>query len=183
MKKQVLFCAVTILVLSGCASTAPQAGQTTSSATSAASTPAPVPSSAAVAPKASATPKAPTAAAVAAALSTKIPEISKTVQITADNDSNNLIGRPGKYTDAATLYDSRVSCTSLGVDCGATIEVWPTTSDAQARSDYIQGALKAAPALGTEYDYVNGTLLLRVTGIIKPADAAIYQEAFVAATQ
>ena len=51
--------------------------------------------------------------------------------ITEDNDPNDLIGRPSGYTDAAVVYDSEAECTELGVDCGATIEIWP--SEAFAR--------------------------------------------------
>lgn len=35
----------------------------------------------------------------------------------------NKIGRPGGYISAATLYDQVVTCTELGVECGATVEV------------------------------------------------------------
>jgi hypothetical protein len=37
-----------------------------------------------------------------------------------------------------------------GVDCGATIEIWPSDVDATARTDYIQTTLKANQALGTD---------------------------------
>jgi hypothetical protein len=39
---------------------------------------------------------------------------------------------------------------TIGVDCGATIEIWPSDIDATARKDYIQTTLKANQALGTE---------------------------------
>lgn len=59
--------------------------------------------------------------------------------------------------------------------------MFPTAAEAQARSDYIQGVLKAMPALGTEYDTVVGTALLRVTGIMKPSVATLYAAAMKAA--
>lgn len=46
------------------------------------------------------------------------------------------------HIDAAVIYDSEVQCTEMGVDCGATIEIWPSDVDATART-YIQTTLKA----------------------------------------
>jgi hypothetical protein len=107
-----------------------------------------------------------------------VPTVTKIVQITEDNDPNDKIGRPNGYTGGAVLYDRNVSCTELGVDCGATIEIWPTAEGARARAAYIQGLLKGAPALGAEYDYLNGPALLRVAGDIKPSKAKAYGAAF-----
>ncbi len=105
--------------------------------------------------------------------------VSKVVEITEDNDPNGKIGRPGGYTSAATLYDEGATCTDLGVDCGATVEVWPDEEAAKARSTFIQDALKAANGvLGAEYDYISGPVLLRVSGTLKPSVAARYEAAF-----
>ena len=38
----------------------------------------------------------------------------------------------------------------MGVDCGATIEIWGSDVDATLRTDYIQTTLKANQALGTD---------------------------------
>ncbi|MFG1912582.1 hypothetical protein [Kribbella sp. NPDC048928] len=100
------------------------------------------------------------------------------MRITEDNDPNKLVGRPNGYSDAAVLYDKGTDCTDLGVDCGATVEIWPTTEDAKRRAAYIQNLLKDAPALGTEYDYVNAGALLRVAGALKPSTAKAYAGAF-----
>jgi hypothetical protein len=113
-------------------------------------------------------------------LQAKVPQVTKVIQITEDNDPNNLIGRPNEYSQAATLYDSRTPCTDLGADCGATIEIWPTAAMATARGKYIQKELKAYPILGPEYDLVHGTALLRVTGVMKPTDEAGYATAWAA---
>lgn len=103
---------------------------------------------------------------------------TKIVVINEDNDPNDLIGRPNGYTGSAVIYDKGVSCASLGTDCGATIEIWPSQTDAQKRSEYIQGMLKEVPAFGTEYHAVNGNALLRVTGKVKPSVAKGYLAAF-----
>lgn len=103
---------------------------------------------------------------------------TKIVVITEDNDPNDLLGRPNGYTDAAVIYDEGTTCTDLGAECGATIEIWPSRDDAQRRSDYIQGILKDAPAFGTEYHTLNESALLRITGNLKPSTAKEYQTAF-----
>jgi len=115
---------------------------------------------------------------VVAALQAAVPEVTKVIKLTAANDPNDLLGRPNGYTAAWKLYDSRAKCdTPLDTTCGATVEVWPSEADAKRRSAYIQGILKNAPALGTEYDTVSGPVLLRVTGQLTPAQAAAYKQA------
>jgi hypothetical protein len=59
-------------------------------------------------------------------------------------------GTAGGHTDAAVIYDSEVQSTEMGVDCGATIQIWPYDVDATARTDYIQTTLKTNQALGTD---------------------------------
>ena len=119
-----------------------------------------------------------TAADIAKRLQAAVPSVRKVVTISEDNDPNDLIGRPNGYTDAAVIYDSEVQCAELGVDCGGTIEIWPSEVDATARKEYIQTTLKANQALGTEYDTVHGSALLRVTSQVKPSRAEAYATAF-----
>lgn len=108
-----------------------------------------------------------------------MPNVTKTVTLTEDNDPNDLIGRPNGYEAATVFYDERVKCQDgLGVTCGATLEVWPDDQAAQARADYIAGIQKEASFLGTEYHYVDGNELLRVSGDLKPSEAEAYEEAF-----
>jgi hypothetical protein len=45
------------------------------------------------------------------------------------------------------------------------------------RAAYIEAVTQAAPILGAEYDYVSGGVLLRVSGILTPAQARQYEEA------
>jgi hypothetical protein len=120
------------------------------------------------------------------AIKAKFAAFTKVTKITEDNDGNDLIGRPNGYDAAAALFigDSLDSCDTsdpIGVDCGAVIERWPDESAAKSRQDYIQGILKTAPMLGTEYDTVRGRLIFRVSGDVKPTDAAAYKAAFLAA--
>lgn len=116
-------------------------------------------------------------------------EIAKTMNLgtvtvwTAATDQNQLLGRPGGYTSAATIVDKRLTCTDPSTDCGATIEVFPTSDQATARSEYIQSILGGGGVLGTEYHYFSGTALLRVTGHLTPDQAKAYDTAFEAASK
>ena len=118
---------------------------------------------------------------VAESLKAQIPQIGVVIKLTENNDPNNLIGRPGKFDAGSYMQDTRLKCsaTKIETSCGAMIERWPSNADAKARMDYIQGILKSMPALGTEYDYVRGNLLLRVGGDLKPSQAKAYETAFV----
>lgn len=116
--------------------------------------------------------------ATAVAEQIKQPTTTKIVTVTEDNDPNDMIGRPNGYVTAAVLYDSAATCTELGIECGATVEVWPDDAAAKARSDYIQVILKDAPVLGSEFHTINGPVLLRVDGKqLKPSAAKPYAEA------
>ena len=50
---------------------------------------------------------------------------------------------------------------------------WPE----RARAAYIESIEKALPMLGTEYDYLNGPVLLRVSQDLTPTQAKGYQRA------
>lgn len=99
--------------------------------------------------------------------------------MTEDNDPNDLLGRPNGYKAAAVIKDPRLDepCDDLGVDCGVTIEEWDSAEDAKDRSDYIQGLLEEAPMLGSEYHYLDGPILVRVTGELSPSVAEEYEKA------
>ncbi|MGY2873829.1 hypothetical protein ACVW00_001019 [Marmoricola sp. URHA0025 HA25] len=120
------------------------------------------------------------AAGIARVLKEQVKAVRRVTVINEDNDSNNLIGRPGGYTSAAVLTDKEgdTSDSEPGVAWGATVEVFPTQADAQKRKDYIQGILAGSPMLGTEYDYVADGALLRVSGELKPSRAKEYEAAF-----
>jgi len=123
-----------------------------------------------------------TAQDAAEAIKAAIPEITQLVALTEATDDNNLLGRPNGYSAAVVLIDPRSKgfCepASPGADCGATVEQWPDQAAAQARSDYLQTIQAAAPILGSEWNTVNGKLLLRVTGALTPSTATTYEKAF-----
>lgn len=125
--------------------------------------------------------KAATATEMAEAIKAKVPEVGKVVTITEDNDPNGKIGRPDGYVDGAVMFDSRAEPVDaeLGVDQGATLEVWPDEKAATERAEFIQSTLDEADGLlGSEYHYQSGAMLLRVSGSLKPSEAAAYAAAW-----
>lgn len=172
MKHKLPLSAMTLtaaLLLSGCGSGDESAGTTSSDP----STPAN--------PSASEQAQPPEIAAdVAEALTEAVDSATDVTEITEDNDPNDLIGRPNGYNAAAVIDDEGgKSGQDLGIDSGATVEQWDSTSDAQERSDYIQEIQKEGGGLlGSEWNYVHEEFLLRVSGELKPSVADEYEAAF-----
>jgi len=54
--------------------------------------------------------------------------------------------------------------------------VFATATDATARAAYIQTVTNTLPA-AAEYDFVHGTVLIRVSHYLTPAQAADYDKA------
>lgn len=118
------------------------------------------------------------ATAVAGDLKRAADTATEVVTITEENDPNDLIGRPNGYLSAAVLYDSGVTCDSLGAECGLTVEVYPDDTGARGRAEFIQGTYRDMPILGTEWNYVKGPVLVRITGEMKPSVANTYADRF-----
>ncbi|WP_406458212.1 hypothetical protein OH768_28300 [Streptomyces sp. NBC_01622] len=102
--------------------------------------------------------------------------------VTAANDGNHLLGRPNQYTSKVTFTDSRIKASDVegtdkgDVDRGGAIEVFADPADAKARAKYIQAVTKSMPVF-SEYDYVHGTVLVRVSHYLTPTQAAGYKDA------
>lgn len=95
-------------------------------------------------------------------------DVSTTYALTEDNDANNLQGRSNGCSSAAvgviaSLNASQCDAAKPGVDCGFAIKVGPNDAAAIQRGQYIQ-SMKTGGALGTEYDYAKGGVLLSVSG-------------------
>ena len=108
--------------------------------------------------------------------------ITDSATVTEANDANNLIGRPGQYVSKVAFADSRIGSPIDHArpvnDAGGSIEVFASAADAQTRSDYIQQTLQdLGPVAGTEYHYLSGTALVRVTGELPPSAAEEYESA------
>jgi hypothetical protein len=54
--------------------------------------------------------------------------------------------------------------------------VFADEAGAAARKKYIDDTMKAAPILGTEYSYLDGPILLRVSQMLTPDQAAEYEK-------
>ena len=109
--------------------------------------------------------------------------IGATGVVTAADDPNHLLGRPNGYTSKVYWTDTRVDKTKIyaasagGTDPGGAIESYADAAGAQARKDYIGAIAKASPALANEYDYLAGTSLIRVSGLLTPDQAKQYEAA------
>ena len=158
---------ITALALAGCSSNSGSSSGTSSSAPA----------------KANAVAATPLTASTAfTKLATTVPTAKLSGTVTAANDPNHLLGRPGQYTSKTTFTDTRIKAADVeftkpgDVERGGAIEVFGSPSDAQTRAKYIQAVTKSLPALA-EYDYVHGAVLVRVSHYLTPAQATGYKTA------
>ncbi|MFJ5923839.1 hypothetical protein ACIQF6_14700 [Kitasatospora sp. NPDC092948] len=164
------------LIMTGCSSTAAPEAATTP----AAAVPTPSSSSAAAQQPAAAAPR--DAKAAVTALTAAVPSIKAVKTYSADDDPNHLLGRPNQYISKTAFADSRIKAEDVemededSVARGGSIEIFATPADAQARVDYIAGIIKQMPAF-TEYDYVHGAEVLRVSKLLTPEQAKQLQAA------
>lgn len=108
--------------------------------------------------------------------------ITEALEFTAETDPNHLLGRPGGYASKTTFKDGRLQTRTEGqfsLEDGGSVEVYPTAAAAKGRRDLLAGISEKAPILG-EYTYLRGTVVLRVSRILTPAQAAEYDAALAA---
>lgn len=85
----------------------------------------------------------------------EMPNVEKVVEVTAETDPNEMLGRSNGYSEGAVVYDSRLECRQPGIECGAFIEVWEDPADARASSEYTKALQNGMQSLGrTEYHYL-----------------------------
>lgn len=157
--------AATLLALTACSSNdSPNTGTASNQpSTTASSTPAP---------------KELDAQQVVIALTKAISNTKAATVYTAATDPNKLLGRPNGYTSKADFTDGRAKPEiDDEVQNGGSVEVYDEPADAEERSKFIQDTLKAMKIFGTEYHYLNGGILLRVSGALTPDQAAEYETA------
>jgi len=125
------------------------------------------------------TPAAVTAMGIVEALVAAGLPVTGVVAQTESTDPNAFLGRPGQYTERVSFdVPGGDGSAEVGMtDRGGVVELWPTQADAQARADYIQSALKGNSMLGTEYDYIKGSALVRMTGKVLPSVAEQFKAA------
>ena len=102
-------------------------------------------------------------------------------ELTAKNDPNELLGRPGQYTGKAFFHDARVPAEKdspelMDADSGGSVEVFASEADAKNRADYVR-SLTEGSGLFAEYSYLHGTAFIRVTKKLTPDQAKVYERA------
>lgn len=117
-----------------------------------------------------------TAEDVAKALVSEGLKVTDIQVVTAENDGNKLLGRPGQYTSKVFFYDAR-HAKQASSDAGEnTIEVFASPGDAKARQDYIAEVTKEMPML-TQYSELRGPVLVRFDKEMLPAEFEEYKAA------
>lgn len=101
--------------------------------------------------------------------------IDKVRTITAETDSNKLLGRPHQYTSKVDFLDTRFPDGKLE-EATNNIEVFATPDDAQRRHDYIDGVMKDLP-MATQYLILRKNILVRINGAVSPTAAKEYEAA------
>ena len=106
--------------------------------------------------------------------------IGKSVEYTAENDPNDLLGRPNQYTSKVMFKDTRLApdpmAKGFDVQNGGSIEVFEDEDDAIARAKYLETVTKSF-SFSAEYSYREGTVLLRLSHRLTPDQAAEYEDA------
>jgi hypothetical protein len=124
----------------------------------------------------------PTAADVLQKMKAAGAPIAETVVVTADSDTHKLLGRPNQYITKADFRDGRMP-KGDGNDWfehGGTVETFAASSDLASRKTYMEAMNKAMP-IAAEYVYADGLVLLRLSHVLTPDQAAAYHTALLAA--
>lgn len=129
----------------------------------------------------------PTAASVTAYLQAKGLPMQGLVVYDASTDPNHLLGRPTGYVSKDAWQDPRIDQTYQasapgGIQWGGGIEVFSTSQGAQERASYLTGIYQSSSLFGSEYDYLLGPILMRVSGTFTPDTAATYGSALSGST-
>jgi hypothetical protein len=124
-----------------------------------------------------------TAEQVCARLAARIPTARLSVVYNAQTDPNGLLGTPNAYVSKAAFTDTRIdpaqaNDTEIGsIELGGSVEVFRNEADARARKQYIDETLADLPIEVSEYSYVHGAELLRLSRRLTPEQAAEYEAA------
>ena len=102
-----------------------------------------------------------------------IPTLGKVVIYTEDTDPNNLLGRPGQYVGKLNFGDTRYK--DKKAEDFATIEIFKTEAERDARHDYVDNVTKGTPFFMYQYKHEN--LLMRLPHEMTPTQAKEYEAA------
>lgn len=103
--------------------------------------------------------------------------VTNVVEYTEETDTNNLLGRPGRYISKVSFDDTRKQIDSL--ELNNTIETFSSPEDAAARKLHLENAWQMTPMIADQYMFVseNELAILRVSFDILPNDAKMYERA------
>lgn len=100
---------------------------------------------------------------------------------TAADDPNHLLGTPNGYLSKAAFVDKQILPAQAAgqgvVGAGGEVEVYATGAEATARKQSIVTAENSGQLLGTEYDVVDGTVLLRLSEDLTGAQVNAFSKA------
>ena len=106
--------------------------------------------------------------------------IGESIEYTAKNDPNDLLGRPNQYTSKVTFEDTRLKPDPMAhkfdVQNGGSIEVFENQENAITRKEYLESIGKGSSPL-SEYVYREDTVLLRLSHRLTPNQAEEYEDA------
>lgn len=136
---------------------------------------------------------------IIAALKEKGAPIGEMQVYTAENDPNELLGRPNGYIGKISFIDADVEKKKIeenlnefdmseeetkkemreefGVEYGGSIEVFENEKDAKNRYEYVSTVSSEMGAMFVEYGYVEKTVYLRLSKSLTPAQASVYENA------
>ncbi|MCF8018173.1 MAG: hypothetical protein K9L62_02120 [Vallitaleaceae bacterium] len=95
----------------------------------------------------------------------------------ADNDPNEMLGRPNQYISKVNFEDTRVEQVVDGDLAGGSIEVFSNGEDLTTRVNYLKSVFEQYPVF-TEYLYIKGNYLLRLNASLTPEQAEQYEVVF-----
>ena len=174
--KQTKNLAVLALALAGCGGGGGESDDVTTGGRTGASPAAGAPDTAEPSPKPAAPPSG---ADVVARLEAASLPVTLGSDFDEATDPNNLLGRPGGYLDKVTFTDSRNSDQTYpkdSVELGGSVEVFEDAAGAETWAEFIK-EVSAGNAALTEYDVVDGPVLLRLSRELTPLQVAAYEAA------
>jgi len=109
--------------------------------------------------------------------------ITRYVNYSAASDPNHLLGRPGQYVSKVNFHDARLRpVRGFDTEGGGSVETFRTRTDAQNRYRYVH-AITSSSSLFAEYEYLQGTVFLRLSKVLTPRQAAAYKRALLRVVQ
>jgi hypothetical protein len=131
----------------------------------------------AVAPSAAVASRHPAADVLKALRNHRLP-LREYIVYTETTDVNHLLGRPGQYASKVNFHDARLpKSKDWDIEGGGSIETFRNRADALRRYKYVRGF--GTTSLFAEYDYLSGKVLLRLSHVLTPKQAAAYKAALV----